>query len=64
MEKQGAEMGRKQGMVEEQEEEKMKQLTLRIPHGLHVTFKLKCVKEGTTMGKVLTRAIEEYVKTE
>jgi len=48
--------------IKKAEEEKMKQLTLRIPHDLHTALKLKCVKEGKTMGEVLIQAIKEYVQ--
>jgi predicted HicB family RNase H-like nuclease len=53
---------RKSG-IKKAEEEKMKQLTLRIPHDLHMALKLKCVKEGKTMGEVLKQAIKDYVET-
>ncbi len=42
-------------------EESIKQLTLRISNDLHLKLKIKCVKEGRTMGEVLTKLIEKYV---
>ncbi len=42
-------------------EEPIKQLTLRISNELHLKLKIKCVKEGRTMGEVLTELIEKYV---
>jgi predicted DNA-binding protein len=42
-------------------EDQVKQLTLRIPSELHLRLKLKCVKEGRTMGEVLTELIQKYV---
>ncbi len=42
-------------------EEQVKQLTLRIPSELHLSLKLKCVKEGRPMGDVLAELIKKYV---
>ena len=42
-------------------EEPVKQLTLRISNDLHLKLKIKCVKEGRTMGEALTELIKKYV---
>jgi hypothetical protein len=43
-------------------DDQVKQLTLRIPAELHLNLKLKCVKEGRSMGEVLTDLIKRYVE--
>ena len=51
------------GKKEERVEERgVKQLALRLPEDLHMNLKLRCVKEGRTMGEVLIHLIEEYLK--
>jgi len=51
------------GKKEERVEERgVKQLALRLPEDLHMNLKLRCVKEGRTMGEVLIDLIEEYLK--
>ena len=52
-------MAKKKG--EKKRDEQFKQLTLRIPPELHLSLKLKCVKEGRPMGEVLTELIQKYV---
>jgi predicted DNA-binding protein len=50
------------GKKEERVEERgVKQLALRLPEDLHKSLKLKCVKEGRTMGEVLIELIKEYL---
>ena len=51
--------GKKEQKVEERG---VKQLALRLPEDLHMNLKLRCVKEGRTMGEVLIDLIEEYLK--
>ena len=41
----------------------LKQLTLKLSDDLHLKLKLKCVREGRTMGEVLTEAIKKYVES-
>lgn len=43
-------------------EKKQKQLTLRLSEDLHRQLKLSVVKDGRTMGEVVTDLIKEYLK--
>ena len=47
---------------EKKREEQFKQLTLRIPSDLHLRLKLKCVREGRSMGEIITELIKKYVE--
>ncbi len=40
--------------------EKMKRLTLDIPHGLHRAIKRKAVEEGVTMADLLRTLLEQH----
>lgn len=44
------------------ENQKIKQLTLRLPESLHKEFKVTTVKEGRTMGEVTIELIRQYIK--
>jgi predicted DNA-binding protein len=44
-------------------EKQLKQLTLKLSDDLHLRLKLKCVREGRTMGEVLTEAVKKYVES-
>ncbi len=44
------------------QENKVKQLTLRMPEYLHKEFKLTAVKQGRTMGEVTIELIRKYVE--
>lgn len=44
------------------EKEKIKQLTLRLPEGIHREFKASTAREGRSMGEVAMELIKDYLK--
>jgi len=43
---------------------KLKQLTLRLPESLHREFKINTAKKGQSMGEVAIELIEKYLEKE
>ena len=44
------------------ENEKRKQLTLRLPESIHREFKVSTAREGRSMGDVAMELIKDYLK--
>ena len=44
--------------------DKVKQLTLRIPESLHREFKVNTAKKGQSMGRVAVELIKKYLERE
>ncbi len=42
--------------------EKIKQLTLRLPERIHREFKVNTAREGRSMGEVAMELIKDYLK--